>query len=68
MRRALLVLLTLLPLAAGLAAPPAAAFHICQPNEPPWQCEHREPTPGEVVDYLCRQSPVITCRGVLHLA
>lgn len=66
MRHALLVLALLLPLAAGLAAPPAAATHVCQPHEPAWTCQHA--TPEEIVDDVCRKLPSIACRDVALLA
>lgn len=44
-------------LVAGLAlpalAPHAAARHVCHPLEPPWSCGHWDPSPAEVIEYVC---------------
>lgn len=61
-RNAIAILAALLVLApAALLAPEAGARHVCQPFEPPWSCEHRRPTPEDVVKHVCsflRDCPV----------
>ena len=59
-RRTLIALgLALATLAVAASAPAATAHHICGENEPPWQCEHRRPTPQEVVDWILETVPVV---------
>lgn len=56
MARSLALGLALVALSAVLApvivAPTAEAHHICQPCEPAWSCEHRDPRLGDVPPLL----------------
>lgn len=68
MRKHLLLGLVLAGLALTVAAPAADALHICRPNEPPWSCEHRNPTLAEVIAYILDQIPAVVVEKPLPAA